>query len=56
LSTYGDQAKTDKRLADEHRSFVNEIETDEKHYPMWRGKYAGIGGVYTIKKPSAASN
>jgi SAM-dependent methyltransferase len=52
LRDYGDGAKTDKRLADEHRAFVSELESDENGYPMWHGKHAGIGGVYTIEKPA----
>ena len=51
LRTYGDDAKKDKRLGEEHRRFVDELETDEDGLPMWRGNYAGIGGVYTIRKP-----
>jgi SAM-dependent methyltransferase len=56
LRKYGDGARTDKRLADEHRTFANELETDRNEYPMWRGKYAGIGGVYTIEKRGVAPN
>lgn len=51
LANYGDNAKTDPRLGEEHRRFVSELEMDDSGLPMWRGKYAGIGGVYTIKKP-----
>lgn len=47
---YGEKAKTDPRLGAEHRAFASELEFDEHGYPMWRGKYAGIGGVYTIRK------
>jgi SAM-dependent methyltransferase len=53
---YGEQAKTDKRLAEEHRRFASELEFDDQGYPMWHGKYAGIGGVYTISKPDGASS
>ena len=35
----------------EHREFVSELTTDEAGLPKWRGKYAGIGGVYAIRKP-----
>jgi SAM-dependent methyltransferase len=51
LKKYGEGAATDERLADEHREFVRELKLDERGYPTWRGKYAGIGGVYTIRKP-----
>ncbi len=50
LRKYGKGALTDKRLADEHRQFVSELELDTHGYPLWRGRYAGIGGVYTISK------
>jgi hypothetical protein len=52
LKTYGQGALTETRLADEHRQFIAELKLDEHGYPMWRGHYAGIGGVYTIKKLS----
>jgi hypothetical protein len=50
LNEYGERALADNRLGDEHRQFIREIELDARGYPMWRGKYAGIGGVYTISK------
>jgi SAM-dependent methyltransferase len=53
LKTYGPGALKESRLADEHRQFIADLELDERGYPMWRGHYAGIGGVYTIKKPSS---
>jgi hypothetical protein len=40
-------------LGEEHRQFISELQLDERGYPKWRGRYAGIGGVYTIKKPSS---
>ena len=51
LRDYGDSARSDNRLEAEHRQFASELELDEHGYPTWRGKYAGIGGVYTIRKP-----
>ena len=51
LREYGDGARGDKRLAPEHRQFVSELEVDDQGYPTWHGKHAGIGGVYTIRKP-----
>ena len=53
LRQYGAAAKTDRRLADEHRNFISELVIDALGLPMWRGKYAGIGGVYTIRKETA---
>lgn len=55
LRKYGNGALVEKRLAEEHREFVSELKLDEHGYPMWRGKYAGIGGVYTISKRSETS-
>jgi len=52
LREYGDAAKADARLAAEHRRFLSELTTDVHGYPMWNGKYAGIGAVYTIRKPA----
>jgi SAM-dependent methyltransferase len=51
--TYGPGALAEPKLAEEHRQFIAELEPDEGGYPTWRGKYAGIGGVYTIRKPSS---
>jgi ubiquinone/menaquinone biosynthesis C-methylase UbiE len=51
LKDYGKRAVTDPRLADEHRQFVSELQFDQRGYPMWRDKYAGVGGIYTVKKP-----
>lgn len=50
LKQYGPGALKEPRLGEEHRSFIAKLEHDERSLPMWRGKYAGIGGVYTIKK------
>lgn len=54
LKQYGQAAVADERLAEEHRKFISELELDERGYPMWHGKYAGIGGVYTISKSTSA--
>jgi SAM-dependent methyltransferase len=50
LKKYKEGALTEPRLGDEHREFIAELKLDDHGYPMWRGKYAGIGGVYTISK------
>jgi len=52
LKKYRGAALHEPRLAEEHRQFISELITDARGIPTWRGKYAGIGGVYTIKKPS----
>lgn len=43
-------ALRDHRLAEPHKSFLRELEWDSKGLPMYRGKYAGIGGTYRIVK------
>jgi hypothetical protein len=50
LKKYRDAALADERLGEDHREFIREIELDARGYPMWHGKHAGIGGVYTISK------
>jgi hypothetical protein len=52
LKKYKEGALAEPRLADEHREFIAELKLDDHGYPMWHGKYAGIGGVYTISKPA----
>jgi len=52
LRDFGELARTDTRLGAEHREFVSKLQVDENGYPMSQGKYAGIGGVYTIAKPA----
>jgi SAM-dependent methyltransferase len=56
LKKFGEGALKEPRLAEEHRQFISELQLDGNGLPMWRGKYAGIGGVYTIRKTSAAAN
>lgn len=48
---YGAAASADERLAEEHRRFLSDVALDEAGLPKWHGKYAGNGGVYTIRKP-----
>ncbi len=51
---YRDRAIADARLPESHQRFVSELEFDDHGYPMWRGKYAGAGGVYTVEKELGA--
>ena len=53
---YQEGALKEPMLAEEHRQFISELKLDDRRYPTWRGKYAGIGGVYTIRKRSAGAN
>jgi SAM-dependent methyltransferase len=52
LKQYQAGALNEPRLAEQHREFVSELKLDEHGIPTWRGNYAGIGGVYTIRKAS----
>lgn len=44
------QAMEDERLSEEHRNFLKTLEYDNHGYPLFQGKYAGIGGVYKLEK------
>lgn len=48
FTKYKDAALKDKRLAEEHRLFLSELNNDP--LPKRRGKVAGIGGVYILTK------
>lgn len=48
LSTWGERAKRDGRLAAEHREFLERFTFDGDGLPMIDGKYAGIGGSYRL--------
>jgi len=38
------QALADDRLENVHKDFLKNLINDKKGYPMYQGKYAGIGG------------
>lgn len=48
LKTLASQALEDRRLSDEHKIFLKSLNYDKDGYPLFRGKYAGIGGVYSL--------
>lgn len=53
LSSYKKHAKAalkDSRLAEEHKEFIASLIFDEEGLPRHKGYYAGIGGVYWLKK------
>lgn len=50
MRQHGAAAKTDPRLAEEHRRFIAGLSYDEHGYPLYAGKHAGIGGVYRLAK------
>jgi ubiquinone/menaquinone biosynthesis C-methylase UbiE len=37
-------------LAEEHRDFLRELESDERGYPLYHGAHAGVGGVYHLRR------
>jgi ubiquinone/menaquinone biosynthesis C-methylase UbiE len=47
---YAATAAADKRLESDHRSFLENLVVDSQGYPCYRGKPAGVGGVYRIDK------
>jgi ubiquinone/menaquinone biosynthesis C-methylase UbiE len=50
LKQYRQSAAQDKRLGEEHKEFLRNLAFDEKGYPKYQGKHAGIGGVYRLCK------
>ena len=50
LRDYGQQALKDSRLGDEHREFLQSLTYDNRGYPLYQGKLAGIGGLYKMSK------
>jgi ubiquinone/menaquinone biosynthesis C-methylase UbiE len=47
---FGAQAIADKRLEDEHRSFLAEVILDERGYPIRHGRHVGMDAVYLLKR------
>lgn len=47
---YGEKARADERLPQEHRSFLSELRPDPSGLPLFRGKHAGIGGSYRLSR------
>ncbi len=47
-----DAAIAEQRLAPEHREFLSEVELDAQGLPIWRGRYAGVGGSYVVRPGS----
>lgn len=47
---FAGKAIHDKRLDTVHRKFLNDLHKDCSEFPLYHNKYAGIGGVYRIKK------
>jgi len=49
LREHGDAALASAGLAEEHKGFLAELDRDASGYPIYRGKHAGIGGVYHLR-------
>lgn len=56
LKTLGEQALKDERLPEKHRVFLRNLSYDSAGFPLYRGKYAGLGGVYAITKASSSTS
>jgi SAM-dependent methyltransferase len=48
LARHREAAMASPELADEHREFLRDLESDEHGYPLYQGKHAGVGGVYHL--------
>jgi len=55
LAESRERAIADERLGREHRDFLRELTLDPSGYPMYRGLYAGIGGVYELRRAADPS-
>jgi len=52
LESKRDTAIADVRLGPEHRDFLETLTFDEAGFANYAGNYAGIGGVYEIRRPA----
>jgi len=50
LKKFKDEALKSSKLNQEHKIFLSNLTYDENGYPLYNGKYAGIGGVYELYK------
>jgi ubiquinone/menaquinone biosynthesis C-methylase UbiE len=46
----GEKALRDDRLGTEQKQFLSSLNKDQDGYPRYKGKHAGIGGVYRLRK------
>jgi ubiquinone/menaquinone biosynthesis C-methylase UbiE len=51
LNRHRENCLSDERFADEHKDFMKNLTFDLRGYPQYKGKYAGIGGVYKLRRP-----
>lgn len=47
---YIKQAISDNRLGEDHRLFLDALCVADEKYPLFDGKYAGVGGVFKLSK------
>lgn len=50
LKRYRPTALEDRRLPDDHKEFLKHLTAEGNGYPIYKGKHAGEGGVYTLYK------
>lgn len=48
LKRYYEAALQDPALSEVHKTFLRSLSYDDLGFPLYRGKYAGIGGVYRL--------
>ena len=53
LGKYRQTAISDEILDARHKDFLNQLVFDLRGYPMYKGKFAGVGGVYKLYKRHA---
>lgn len=46
-----EQALGDSRLEDEHKEFIDKVSIGSDGFPLYHGKYCGIGGSFRLVKP-----
>ena len=50
VTNYRDMAIDDKKLEEEHKDFLRNLEYNKEKFPVYKGKTAGFGGVYHLYK------
>jgi ubiquinone/menaquinone biosynthesis C-methylase UbiE len=48
----GEDALAEPSLGEEHKDFLRRLANDADGYPCFEGHYAGVGGVYTVRRPA----
>lgn len=50
IKRYWSRALCDSRLSEEHKDFLRLLEFDKRGLPMIHGRYAGVSGIYQIRR------